>query len=154
MSTPILLLAILACLVVIATSVYFIRRQLGQNKARAARIAAGQAFVQEERQKRIESIRILLQAVEEDEKLTWTEAAIRVKNLLDQLSLDFSKHEHISAFYELEEKTQHIPTHDQWNTLPANARMKYRLEMDNLESTLLARLKAGKQELLDYDYGN
>jgi hypothetical protein len=152
MSTTAFISAICASLAVIAVSIYVIQRQLKASQARQAKINAGREFLQQERQKRIDSIRILLQAVEDDDKLTWTEASIRIKNLLDQLSVDFSEHETVSAFYELEAKTQHIPTHDQWNQLPANARMKYRLEMDNLETQLLERLRAGKQVLLAHSF--
>lgn len=140
------------CVVVIVASVYFIAKQLKQNKERAARIAAGEARLKEERAKRVDSIRIIMKAIEEDEKLNWTEASIRVKNLLDQLSIDLSEHEDVQAIYELEESTQHIPTHEQWNTLPLSARRKYQAEMEALESKHLERLRRAKVYLANYSF--
>lgn len=152
MSTTSYFIALAVCLLVIVASIYFISRQLKLNKQRADRIQAGEQRLQEERAKRIESVRILMQAIEEDDKLTWTEAAIRVKNLLDQLSIDLSEHDSVSAIYVIEQNTQHIPTHDQWNELPLKARRKYRDEMDALEAKHLAQLRQAKIDLLAYKF--
>ncbi len=152
MSTNAFWAILIVCFAVIGLSVYFIARQLKQNKERADRIAAGEDRLREERTKRIESIQILMRAVEEDEKLTWTEASIRVKNLLDQLSVDLSDHEDVKAVYLVEEHTQHIPTHDQWNALPLAARRKYQAEMDALEAAHVERLRRAKTYLLAYNF--
>lgn len=152
MSTTSYFIALAVCLLLIVASIYFISRQLKLNKQRADRIQAGEQRLQEERAKRIESVRILMQAIEEDDKLTWTEVAIRVKNLLDQLSIDLSEHESVSAIYVIEQNTQHIPTHDQWNELPLKARRKYRDEMDALEARHLEQLRQAKIDLLAYKF--
>lgn len=152
MSIDSFVIALLVSAVVIVVSLIAITKQLKQNRARAERIQAGEDRLQEERAKRIESIRILMKAVEEDEKLTWTEAAIRVKNLLDQLGVDLSEHEHVRAIYVVEENTQHIPTHDQWNDLPLKARRKYRDEMEALEAQHIEQLRQAKQTLLAYSF--
>ncbi|SBT17167.1 hypothetical protein MGA5115_01269 [Marinomonas gallaica] len=152
MSTTSYFIALAVCLLLIVASIYFISRQLKLNKQRADRIQAGEQRLQEERAKRVESVRILMQAIEEDDKLTWTEVAIRVKNLLDQLSIDLSEHESVSAIYVIEQNTQHIPTHDQWNELPLKARRKYRDEMDALEAKHLEQLRQAKIDLLAYKF--
>lgn len=152
MSTTSYFIALAVCLLLIVASIYFISRQLKLNKQRADRIQAGEQRLQEERAKRIESVRILMQAIEEDDKLTWTEVAIRVKNLLDQLSIDLSEHESVSAIYVIEQNTQHIPTHDQWNELPLKARRKYRDEMGALEAKHLEQLRQAKIDLLAYKF--
>lgn len=152
MSTNAFWIILLVCLVVIGVSIYFIARQLKLNRVREERIKAGEVRLQEERAKRIESIQIIMRAVEEDEKLTWTEASIRVKNLLDQLSIDLSEHEDVQAIYAIEENTQHIPTHDQWNALPLSARRKFQTEMDSLESAHVERLRRAKVYLLAYSF--
>lgn len=152
MSIDSFVIILAVCAVVICVSVVVIARQLKQNKERAARIRAGEERLQEERAKRVDSIRILMQAVEEDDKLTWTEAAIRVKNLLDQLGMDLSEHDHVRAIYIVEENTQHIPTHDQWNDLPLKARRKYRDEMEALEAKHIEQLRQAKRTLLEYEF--
>lgn len=152
MSTNAFWVSLVVCFAIIGISIYFIVRQLKLNKVRAERVAAGETRLHEERAKRIESIQILMRAVEEDEKLTWTEASIRVKNLLDQLSVDLSDHEDVKAIYAVEENTQHIPTHDQWNELPLTARRKFQAEMDRLETTHIEKLRKAKEYLLTYSF--
>lgn len=152
MSITSFLVAMAVCIMVIAVSIYFILKQLKLNRQRMGRIQAGEARLKEERAKRIESIKVIMQAIEEDEKLTWAEAAIRVKNLLDQLSVDLSGHESVKAIYIFEKNTQHIPTHDQWNELPLKARRKYRAEMDALEAEHIEQLRQAKAYLLAYNF--
>lgn len=136
---------------VIAASLWFISRQLKQNQAREEKIRAGEVRFREERQKRIDSIQVLLKVVGTDE-LGWIEASIRIKHLLDQLSEDLSDHKDISAFYMLTEKTQHIPTHEQWSELPKPARIKFRLEMDRYETESLSQLQRAQIALMAYDF--
>ena len=152
MSIDSFVIALVVCAVVIGLSIFFIAKQLKQIRLRTERIEAGETRLHEERAKRIDSIRILMRAVEEDEKLTWTEASIRVKNLLDQLGLDLSQHEHVQAIYTVEQNTQHIPTHDQWNDLPLKARRQYRDEMDALIAQHIEQLRLAKQALLEYKF--
>ncbi|MGO3345389.1 MAG: DUF2489 domain-containing protein [Marinomonas sp.] len=146
------LLLIIVCFVVIAISLRVIFRQLKLNRLRDARVQEGEKFVAEERQKRVDSIQILLKVVGTDQQLGWVETSIRVKNLLDQISVDLSEHEDISAFYIVTEKTEHIPTHEQWKDLPKNARMKYRNEMDLYEIEHLEHLKRAKVALQAYSF--
>ncbi|MEL0624816.1 DUF2489 domain-containing protein [Marinomonas arenicola] len=152
MSFTVFIILIIGCIAVISASLWFIARQLKVNRLREERIRAGESFVAEERQKRIDSIQILLKAVGTDEKLTWIETSIRVKNLLDQLSVDLSQHDDISAFYIITEKTEHIPTHEQWKNLPKEARLKFSKEMDRYEAEHLEHLKRAKTALLDYSF--
>lgn len=146
------LLLIIVCFVVIAISLRVIFRQLKLNRLRDARVQESEKFVAEERQKRVDSIQILLKVVGTDQQLGWVETSIRVKNLLDQISVDLSEHEDISAFYIVTEKTEHIPTHEQWKDLPKNARMKYRNEMDLYEIEHLEHLKRAKVALQAYSF--
>ncbi|MGB5996787.1 MAG: DUF2489 domain-containing protein [Marinomonas sp.] len=152
MSFTVFIILIIGCIAVISASLWFIARQLKVNRLREERIRAGESFVAEERQKRIDSIQILLKAVGTDEKLTWIETSIRVKNLLDQLSVDLSQHDDISAFYIITEKTEHIPTHEQWKSLPKDARAKFSNEMARYETEYLEHLKRAKTALLVYSF--
>jgi hypothetical protein len=151
MSFTAFMIVLLCCVGVIAVSLWFIRQQLKLNKAREEKIRAGENRFIEERQKRIDSIRVLLKTVGTEE-LNWIEASIRIKHLLDQLSEDLSKHEDISAFYIITEKTQHIPTHDQWGDLPKPAKMKFRLEMDSYEVEHAEHLQRARSSLMAYDF--
>lgn len=151
MSFTAFMLVLLGCVGVIAVSLWFIRHQLKLNKAREEKIRAGEDRFFEERQKRIDSIRVLLKTVGTEE-LNWIEASIRIKHLLDQLSEDLSEHEDISAFYIITDKTQHIPTHEQWGDLPKPAKMKFRLEMDGYEVEYAEHLQRARSALMAYDF--
>jgi len=152
MSFDAFLVLVLLCVVVIIASLWFIARQLKLSKQREEKILEGEVFVAQERQKRIDSIQVLLKVVDTDQQLGWIETSIRVKNLLDQLSIDLSQHDDISAFYIVTEKTQHIPTHDQWKDLPKPARAKFSSEMERYETEYLERLQRAKIALQTYSF--
>mgnify|MGYP005989754973 CR=1 FL=1 len=151
MSLTVFFIFLALAIVIMAVSISFILRQLKRNKERAQRIQEGEARMQEERQKRIDSIRVLLKTVGSEE-LNWIETSIRIKNLLDQLGVDLSAHDDISAFYIVEEKTQHIPTHDQWKSLPITARAKFLKEMDGYEEEFRPHLLRAKEALAEYSF--
>ncbi|WCN12122.1 DUF2489 domain-containing protein [Marinomonas mediterranea] len=150
MSTLSFVVALVVSVIVIMVSIGVILRQLKKNKLRKEKIAEGEKRVADERAKRVESIQVILQAVKNDENLTWIEASIRIKNLLDQLSLDLSEHETIKAFYAVEEETQHIPTHEQWRELPIKARMSFLKEMDDVEAKHKSTLEEARLALLAF----
>jgi hypothetical protein len=149
MSFTAFLIVLLCSVVVIAISLWFIRHQLKLNQMREERIRAGENRYIEERQKRIDSIRVLLKVAGTDE-INWIEASIRVKHLLDQLGIDLSDHDDVSAFYIVTEKTLHIPTHEQWKALPKEAKAKFSNEMDKYEKEHAEHLMRAKQSLMVY----
>jgi len=149
MSFDAFLIAMLCSLVVIAISLWFIRQQLKLSQVREEKIRAGEARYEEERQKRVDSIRVLLMAVGSNE-LNWVEASIRIKHLLDQLGVNLADHEDISAFYVMTEKTAHIPTHEQWKDLPKSAKDKFLKEMQAYEQEHAEHLLRAKSSLMSY----
>ncbi|MDP5056677.1 MAG: DUF2489 domain-containing protein [Marinomonas hwangdonensis] len=149
MSFDAFLIAILCSLVVIAISLWFIRQQLKLSQVREEKIRAGEARYEEERQKRVDSIRVLLMAAGSNE-LNWVEASIRIKHLLDQLGVNLADHEDISAFYVMTEKTAHIPTHEQWKDLPKSAKDKFLKEMQAYEQEHAEHLLRAKSSLMSY----
>jgi len=149
MSFDAFLIAILCSLVVIAISLWFIRQQLKLSQVREEKIRAGEARYEEERQKRVDSIRVLLMAAGSNE-LNWVEASIRIKHLLDQLGVNLADHEDISAFYVMTEKTAHIPTHEQWKDLPKSAKDKFLKEMQTYEQEHAEHLLRAKSSLMSY----
>ncbi|MBJ7538930.1 DUF2489 domain-containing protein [Marinomonas transparens] len=149
MSVTTFLIALFLALGVMVISIGFIFHQLKLSRVRENKIREGEERLREERQKRIDSIKVLLKVAGTDE-LNWIEASIRIKNLLDQLSIDLSAHEDIVAFYIIEEKTQHIPTHEQWGSLPKMAKVKFCNEMDAYEAEYKGHLHRAKVALLAY----
>ncbi|RNF50448.1 DUF2489 domain-containing protein [Marinomonas hwangdonensis] len=149
MSFDAFLIALLCSLVVIVISLWFIRQQLKLSQVREEKIRAGEARYEEERQKRVDSIRVLLMAAGSNE-LNWVEASIRIKHLLDQLGVNLADHEDISAFYIMTEKTAHIPTHEQWKDLPKLAKDKFLKEMQAYEQEHGEHLLRAKSSLMSY----
>lgn len=151
MSLTVFWFSLFFALGIMLVSIWFIRRQLNLNQIRSARVKAGEERYLEERQKRIDSIQVLLK-VANTEEMGWIEASIRIKHLLDQLGVDLSGHEDISAFYLVTEETAHIPTHEQWEGLPKMARKKFRKEMRDCEERYGEQLLKGKNSLSLYEF--
>ena len=149
MSTTSFMLAIISGLMVILILAWVISRQLKLDKKRQQEMDEAEKTVLEGRKKRIESIQILLKVVG-SEDLGWMEASIRIKTLLDQLSIDLSDHETIGVFYKVYAQTEHIPTHEGWNDLPKEARRKFRMEMMKCEARYQDELEQAKVALLEY----
>lgn len=88
----------------------------------------------EQRQWVNKSIQILAQAVHKDE-LTLTEASIRIAGLLDSLDVHTDIKTEFSAFYQLREKTSHIPYLEAWQNLSNAEQKKFDLERLRHEAT-------------------
>jgi hypothetical protein len=151
MSFTAFLMALFLSVGIMAISIWFIRHQLKLNRRREDSLLAGENRFIEERQKRIDSVRVLLKVAGTDE-INWIEASIRIKNLLDQLSENLSEHEDVSAFYIVTEKTLHIPTHEQWKDLPKEAKVKFSKEMDAYEKEHAEHLARAKVALMAYSF--
>jgi len=151
MSLTVFLIFLFIAIGIIAVSIWFIFRQLKLNKMREQRVIDGEARVIAERQKRIDSINVLLKVANTNE-MNWIEASIRIKNLLDQLGVDLSDHEDICAFYLVTEKTEHIPTHEQWSDLPKEAKVKFRREMEACERDHVEHLLRARNSLSAHSF--
>lgn len=151
MSLTVFFAFLFIALSVIVVSLWFIRRQLKLSQIRNNRLKAGEERYFDERQKRIDSINILLKVAGTNE-MNWVEASIRVKNLLDQLGVDLSDHDDISVFYTVTEKTEHIPSHEQWADLPGAAKVKFRNEMDVCEKKYAEHLGRARAALMAYKW--
>ncbi len=149
MSLSVFFLGLTTGILVIAALVLLILRLLRKGHERKQELAEAEERFIQGRAHLVESIQVLLKVVGSEE-LGWMEASIRIKVLLDQLSMDLSEHEEIGVFYTVYAETEHIPTHDNWNELPASARKKFRAQMQQTEETHLEALKAGKKALLAY----
>lgn len=115
--------------------VYRVYRQQGQRKQKLKVLdEANQQNQREHREWVNKSIQILAQAVHEDE-LTLTEASIRISGLLDSLDVHVDIKSEFSAFYQLREKTSHIPYLDAWQNLSNAEQRQFDLERLQHEAT-------------------
>ena len=128
--TIVLVLAVIA-----ARLVYKVYRL---NQLRARQMAELQAAeikaLNEQRERTNKSIQILARAVYQDE-LTLTEASIRISHLLDQLDVEESIKTEFSAFYQLRQRTEHIPILADWKKLSAKEQRVFDKERLQHEAT-------------------
>lgn len=132
----ILALVVVAVLAVIAGRLVY--QVYLQNKERAIRLQAleesSQQAQREQREWLNKSIQILAQAVQRDE-LTLTEASIRISGLLDALDVNAEVKTDFSAFYQLREKTSHIPYLEAWQQLTSTEQNKFDIDRLRHEAT-------------------
>jgi len=95
---------------------------------------ANQKAQREQREWLNKSIQILAQAVHNDE-LTLTEASIRISGLLDSLDVHPDIKTEFSAFYQLREKTSHIPYLEAWQRLSSAEQNKFDVDRLRHEAT-------------------
>lgn len=67
--------------------------------------------------------------------MTLTEASIRIAGLLDSLDVQAEVKAEFSAFYQLREKTSHIPYLEAWQKLSNAEQKKFDLERLRHEAT-------------------
>lgn len=143
------LIAVGLIAILVLSRVIFI--QLKKERVRQQDVLAARDAQIKARANIIESILILLKTVGSEE-LGWIETSIRIKHLLDQLSLDLSTHQSISVFYKVFSETEHIPTHDAWQALPQSAKRSFRNTFVECETKYLTQLQQAKEDLLAYPF--
>jgi len=118
-------LGVIGALIILALAVIagrLVYKVVQLNKKRARQLAeieaASRAAQAQQRSHNNKSIQILAQALHQDE-LSLTEASMRIAFLLDQLEVNDGVKEEFSAFYQLRERTNHIPILQEWKALSA-----------------------------------
>lgn len=128
------LLIILALSIIAVRLVYKVYRQQKERKAKLKALdEANQKAQREQREWLNKSIQILAQALHNDE-LTLTEGCIRIAGCLDSLDVQFAVKEEFSAFYQLREKTSHIPYLEAWKELSRTEQNQFDVERLHHES--------------------
>ncbi|GLS26676.1 DUF2489 domain-containing protein [Marinibactrum halimedae] len=128
-----IVVAIMVVAVLSAVAAYYLWRVRQLRKSQHKSVTEHTAAYEKERQKRINSIHILAQGVLDDQ-LTMTEAAIRIGVLLDSLGVDESVRERYRVFYQLAEKTAHIPILENWKKLSSKEQRRFTKEREVLEA--------------------
>ncbi len=131
----------LGSLIILVLSIIAVRLVLKVNRLHKERASKLKALDDANLKARIEqrewlnnSIQILAQALHNDE-LTLTEACIRITGCLDSLGVQGSVKEEFSAFYQLREKTSHIPYLEAWKELSKSEQNQFEIERLRHEST-------------------
>lgn len=116
--------AVLLLLLLAAYATYLVVQVRRRESSNEQRLAELDLWVGEQQEKRINSIRILAQAVLEGQ-ITSTEAAIRIAALLDILGQGEVARQNYPAIYHLADETQHIPRLEAWSALTRKERKQY-----------------------------
>jgi K+ transporter len=128
---------ILAVFIILVLTIWAGRLQylLYQQKKRQALVQLQQDnLAREERERVNKSIQILARAVQ-GEELTLTEASIRISVLLDTLDVSDNVRTEFSAFYQLRERTSHIPILAAWKNLDRKQQKEFEIERLRYETT-------------------
>ncbi len=122
---------IIAVLAGVAIYLHWKLHQL--NKKQAELKAAQDAKAKEKLDYINNSIQILAKGMIDDQ-LTLTEGSIRISMLLSYLSEAEAHKKEFIAFYQVADKTAHIPILEEWKKLPAKQRLQFDKERQVVEA--------------------
>src|SRR5690606_27983385 len=124
--------AIVLVLSVIAGRLLFLLHKQQQRQREAQRLHLEK--MQGQREQVNQSIQILLCELDVNE-LTLTQASIRIASLLDSLQVSDEVRVELSAFYQLRERTAHIPILSAWTALDRRQQKAFAQERLKKEAT-------------------
>ncbi|MCH9692671.1 MAG: DUF2489 domain-containing protein [Gammaproteobacteria bacterium] len=129
-------LLVAACAIILllaGIAVFYCVKLFRVQKRQSIELASQQAAALEQRQRINTSIQILAKALL-DNSVSLTEAAIRIRALLDALQVEQSVREEFAVLYSLANKTSHIPILQDWKQLPRKEKLRFEQEMLQLEA--------------------
>lgn len=97
------------------------------------------------------SIQIIAQGII-NEELSLTEGAIRIKMLLESLSIPQEVRETYAAFYHLADATAHIPILEAWKALSTRKKMEFDRQRQQLESDHREFVQDAAQRILGQQF--
>lgn len=156
MSQELIYLLILLCIVISAIALFYIRRHSKLIKdtrdEQKQQIEKAQKRYDEQRDYLIESIHVISRAVGNDDKLTYTEACMRLTALLESLAPQLLQHADFSVIYEVYKRTEHIPIKDDWKKLTRQKQWTYKKEMAKVEAEFADEVDKAARRLAEYDF--
>ena len=132
-SQVLLAAAIVIVVVLAAVAGYYLWQVRLLNEKRKAQKEALEQAGREQRVRVNKSIQVIAQAITEDQ-MTLTEGAIRLRVLMDGISISDAHREEFSAFYQLASATEHIPILKDWKALSTKKKMEFDSERERIES--------------------
>ncbi|MFI2809821.1 MULTISPECIES: DUF2489 domain-containing protein [Microbulbifer] len=130
--TWLLVLAALIIFALAAVAGYYVRRLQLATRKQKQQLAELEQAAEEQRQRVNDSIQIIARTLL-DEGVGMTEAAIRIRVLLDALQVEQAVKDEFVAFYTIADKTDHIPILQEWKKLSPKERFRFENEMVALE---------------------
>ncbi|WP_299182971.1 DUF2489 domain-containing protein [uncultured Neptuniibacter sp.] len=145
-------LGVVVCIVAV---VYIYRHYTVIKTAKTSQILQAeqsQERYQKNRAYLIESIQVIARAVGNDEKLTYTEACMRLTALIEALAPHLLQHADFSVIFEVYKRTEHIPIKEGWKKLSKQQRWKYQQEMALCDKEYGEKIKSAAAILAEYDF--
>ena len=147
---------IVVSLIICAIAILYIRKHYGQ--IRDAKQLQEDTQVQmskrydEQRAYLIESVQVIARAIGSDEKLSYTEACMRLAALLRSLAPHLLDHADFSVINEVYKRTEHIPILANWKELSKQEQWKFRQEMSAIEKEFAKEVDHAAKLLSTYDF--
>lgn len=107
---------------------------------------------EEQRSYLIESITIIAKAYGNDDKLTCTEACMRLSTLLQTLAPQLLEKPELSVIKDVHLKTEHIPIKEKWKALSKQEKWTFTKEMALLDQKYQEDVLSAAQYLITYDF--
>ena len=148
--TEIVIVALLSlfCVIMLTVVLLLWRRQRARLKDNQQRIENLQVMLQDQYQHRVDSIRVIANAMDEGQ-CEFTEGCIRLKMLIDQLDPTLLEREELAIISHIYAETEHMPIKEDWKQLDKKVKTKltnerFALEGKNHEA-IAAAVKALRQ---------
>jgi len=148
--TEIVIVALLSlfCVIMLTVVLLLWRRQRARLKDNQQRIENLQVMLQEQYKHRVDSIRVIANAMDEGQ-CEFTEGCIRLKMLIDQLDPTLLEREELAIISHIYAETEHMPIKEDWKQLDKKVKTKltnerFALEGKNHEA-IAAAVKALRQ---------
>ena len=123
--TDIVLIAVLSflCMIMLKVVIYIWWRQRVRLQENQARIAKLQGMLKEQYEHRVDSIRVIVNAMDEDQ-CEYTEGCIRLKMLLDQIAPELLQQPEYAIIETMYKETEHMPIKEDWKQLDKKVKAK------------------------------
>ena len=155
--TDIVLIAVLSflCMIMLKVVIYIWWRQRVRLQENQARIANLQGMLKEQYEHRVDSIRVIVNAMDEDQ-CEYAEGCIRLKMLLDQIAPELLQQPEYAIIETMYKETEHMPIKEDWKQLDKKVKAKLTNERFALEGkhkeAIAAAVKAlRKHQFDDFD---
>lgn len=132
--TDIVLIAVLSflCMIMLKVVIYIWWRQRIRLKENQDRIANLQGMLKEQYEHRVDSVRVIVNAMDEGQ-CEYTEGCIRLKMLLDQIAPELLQQNEYSIIETMYKETEHMPIKEDWKQLDKKVKAKLTNERFALE---------------------
>ncbi len=135
--------------VYIVKAVKFTREQQNSLKEEEQRV---QKRYEEQRAYLVESVQVISAAVGNDEKLSITEACMRLNALLESLAPQLLSDPEFKVINDVYAKTSHIPIKGDWKALSKQERWGFMQEMKRVDAEFSEDVRIAAAKLKAYDF--